>query len=202
MPATSPRHRVLILGLATAFLPLLSCSKDGPEKKISAWPRPTHFEGKTRAPLSSAFLEDAEIQEDEDEVLPAPRDAGNHEDSPSPDDAERPEERPCKALVEKLCELWTPYADSCVEAKAKTPDDQHQATKEACQALLEHYQSPDLRARRFPCSSLASQTCIRLGQNSEACVAAKGRVAVLKEAYQLDACFADLIWLEMATLRR
>jgi len=108
--------------------------------------------------------------------------------------------RPCQALVEQLCQLWTPFADACREALTRVPDDTHPPTREACEALLTHYRQETHWGN--PCGRYARAICTVSGEASERCKAAQSRTPVLTQRREWKACIADLLWFQARTLRR
>ena len=107
---------------------------------------------------------------------------------------------PCHALVEYACELWTPFSDACREARTHIPDDDHPATREACEALLTTYREKTSWGN--PCGRYARALCAESGEASERCRAARARIAILDTRREWKACIADLLWFEVRTLRR
>lgn len=107
---------------------------------------------------------------------------------------------PCAALVEHACNLWTPFADACREARTKIPDDGHAITREACAALLARFQGEQRHGN--PCGRYSRAICAESGEASERCVASRRRTGLLTERREWNACLADLIWFEARLFRR
>lgn len=117
-------------------------------------------------------------------------------------DVAPPPPGPCRQLVDIACELWTPFADSCREARRKPPDESHGPTAEQCQALVDRYVKDELPRMGNPCGRLSRAICKDSGESSERCRSARARVPLLTKRHQWRACLGDLLWFEARTLRR
>lgn len=168
---------------ALALTTLVACGKS-PQDKLVGWPPEEEI-----VPFGLPEVVDAAPEPVVDTVAPAP-----------PIEPPAPPTPPCRALVELACELWTPFADACREAQTRVPDDRHAATREACQALLDRHRAETRWGN--PCGRYARALCRQSGEGSERCKSARARTPVLKTRREWNACQADLIWLEMQTLRR
>lgn len=109
---------------------------------------------------------------------------------------------PCAELVDIACELWTPFADSCREARRAAPDDTHGPTRDKCQALVDRYKKDELPRLGNPCGRLSRAICKDSGEASERCRSARARVPLLTKRHQWRACLGDLLWFEARTFRR
>lgn len=163
----------------------VGCGRD-PAAKIVGWP--------PREPVVPV----REVIEAPDQIEPedAPlADAGPVEVAAAP-------MGPCRELAEVACELWTPFADACREAKKSIPDDTHGPTRELCQALVDRYKKDELPRMGNPCGRLARMVCQDAGESSERCRSARARVPLLTKRHQWRACLGDMLWFEARTFRR
>jgi len=117
-----------------------------------------------------------------------------------PVDVVLPPSPPCLALVEYACNLWTPFADACREARTRIPDDLHPETRDACEAILAKHKA--VTSWGNPCGRYARLLCTESGEASERCKSARGRISLLTERREWNACIADILWFETRKLRR
>ena len=173
-----------VIARAAIALALVACAK-GPEDKLVDWPPKEDVVPwglpDVAPPAVEEVLDAALAEAEPEEVAPPPL-------------------PPCAALVEHACGLWTRFADACREARTRIPDDGHAPTREACAALLAKYTGETRWGN--PCGRYARAICAESGEGAERCKAARGRIPLLTERREWNACLADLIWFEARTLRR
>jgi hypothetical protein len=164
-----------------------ACGRSSPESRIIGWP--------PDEPVVA--LRDA-VEAPAPDVSPA---EVSDPDGTAEVDARSPL-GPCEELVELGCELWTPFADACREARKSVPDDTHPATREVCAELVARYRKDELPRLKNPCGRLARAICKEAGAASERCKAANARIPLLTDKREWRHCLGELLWFEAKSLRR
>ena len=102
---------------------------------------------------------------------------------------------PCDVLVNRVCALLSEGAEECTEARGRVDQRPPRVDDDACAEALDWFRInvEEIKRGRQPCALLKDVKCKSFGEDSSACVMAKGDVAHLKSEMHRNACLAELL---------